>query len=105
MLESLSTIEVSLILFISQIFFLGARTLNVIYTSKEEVLNSVLSGMVVSVFWLTSISLGITSLLKGDYLPVFAWLIGGAVGTYFSFKVKKILNRLVNKKQKKLLKG
>ncbi len=104
MLESLSSIEVSLILFVSQIFFLGARTLNVIYTSKEEVFNTVLSGMFVSVFWLTSISLGVTSLLKSDYLPIVAWLIGGGVGTYYSFKVKKLFNRIL-KTKKKILKG
>jgi len=98
MIDSLSTIEISIILFFSQILFLGARSLNVIYTANEEVWKAVGSGLVVAIFWLTSLSLGISSVFKGEYLPVLAWLIGGSVGTYYSFKLKKLLDRIKKKK-------
>jgi len=98
MIDSLNTIEISVILFFSQILFLGARSLNVIYTANEDVWKAVFSGLVVAIFWLTSLSLGISSVFKGEYLPVLAWLVGGSVGTYYSFKLKKLLDRIKKKK-------
>lgn len=78
-----------LVIFISQILFIGLRTVNVIYTSDRKVWATIITGLGISVFWLISISLGINSVLKGDIFPIMMFIIGGAVGTFIGFKVEE----------------
>lgn len=74
------------IVFITQIIFLYLRTLNVLYTSERHVWGTVLTGNGVSISWLISMSIGLNSMLTGDWQPIVAFLIGGTIGTYWGIK-------------------
>ena len=55
-----------IILFISQLIFSFARTLNVRYTANENVLKSILTSTLIKITWLVSSSLGVKGVLDGD---------------------------------------
>jgi len=76
----------SVIILITQLIFIYLRTLNVIYTSEKRILKSILTGNGIGLAWLISISIGANSIMKGEPLPILAFLIGGSVGTYLGIK-------------------
>ncbi len=76
----------SLIVFVTQILFLYLRTINIIYTTERRVWPTILSNTGVSISWLLSVSISTNSMLTGDWQPITAFLIGGAVGSYLGIK-------------------
>ena len=72
----------SLIILISQIIFIFLRTINVIYTSERRLWPAVISGNGIGLAWLVSISIGANSIMTGEILPIFAFILGGTIGTY-----------------------
>ena len=47
---------------------------------------ALISSIWLSFTWLISMAIGLNSLLTGDWLPVVAFLIGNALGTYYGMK-------------------
>ena len=89
------------VIFISQLIFIGLRTINVMYTSDRNIKASIITGFGISMAWLISISLGINSVLTGDWFPILMFVIGGGIGTYIGFKIE---NKIKNRKNRKLKK-
>jgi len=79
----------SLLVFFTQIVFLYFRTLNVQYTAEHRILPSILTGNMIGISWLISVSVGVKSIMALELLPIIAFLIGGSLGTYLGFKLKK----------------
>lgn len=62
------------------------RTINVIYTTERRVMATIISNLGISVTWLLSIGISTQSVINGEWPPIVAYLIGGAIGTYFGLK-------------------
>lgn len=98
--------------FLAQLFFIYLRTLNVIYTTKGKILKTVLTGMLMSLVWLISTSIGlssaveaITSLFNGTefnkelILPLLGYLLGGGLGVYLGMiQESKVKSKIKNQK-------
>ena len=89
-------LQYSIIIFITQLVFIGSRTLNVKAISKGNMAMALISGGVVHISWLVSIALGSVSMYeiinnyRWDYWPiVLCSLSGGLIGTYIGLKEKK----------------
>ena len=78
----------ALVIFINQIVFLYARTLNVIYTAEKKVLHTLISGNIIGIAWLVSISLGANALLTMQWQPIVGYLLGGSAGVLMAFRKK-----------------
>ena len=76
----------SILILISQIVFIYLRTLNVIYTSERRMVPAILTGNGIAIAWLVSIAVGTTSIMNGNIIPIFMFIIGGTVGTYLGIK-------------------
>lgn len=85
----------SLTVFVTQLVFIGCRTWNVKAISANNMAASMVSGAIVHIAWLVSISIGVVSMneiisnFRWEYLPVVASsLAGGLLGTYLALKKK-----------------
>jgi predicted MFS family arabinose efflux permease len=85
-----------IIVFITQIVFIGCRTWNVSAIARKDVKGVLISGALVHIAWLISIAIGAVSMHKivndfdWQYLPiVICSLIGGLLGSYWGMKNKK----------------
>lgn len=100
----------AVVILITQFVFIYLRTLNVIYTAEKRVIAAILTGNGIGLVWLISISIGANAVMKGELLPILAFLIGGSVGTYLGikkeiFKTKeKTLLRLESRMFKRMTK-
>jgi len=81
--------------FSSQLIFVFSRTLNVIYTAEHHIIGSILTGVVVNLSWLVSVTLGINSVVHIDtnYWVIITFVIAGIVGTHEGIRIKKWLKR------------
>jgi hypothetical protein len=89
-------LQYSIIVFLTQLIFIGARTWNVKCISKEDVSGALISSGIVHLAWLVSIAIGTVSMheiissLSLEYIPVVLCSIaGGLIGTYLGLKEKK----------------
>jgi len=100
MLEKLSPIELTIIVFFTQIIFVWLRTLNVVYISKLLILPSILTGIGIGFAWLVSITIGVNALMDYQPLPLIGHLLGGVIGTYVGLVIekKKVAKKLLEKK-------
>jgi len=85
----------SIIIFITQLVFIGFRTLNVKCISNNDIKGALLTGAVVHITWLISIAIGAISMneiltnFKFEYIPiVLCSLVGGLIGTFLALKRK-----------------
>lgn len=76
----------ALVVLMSQIIFIYLRTINVIYTAERRLLPAILSGNGIGLAWLVSMSIGADSIMKGELIPIIAFLLGGTLGTYLGIK-------------------
>jgi uncharacterized membrane protein YqgA involved in biofilm formation len=76
----------SILILISQVVFIYLRTLNVIYTSQKRMIPAILTGNGIAIAWLVSIAVGTTSIMNGNIIPIFMFIIGGTIGTYLGIK-------------------
>jgi hypothetical protein len=81
----------AIVVLVSQIVFIYLRTINVIYTAEMKVKPAIISGIGIGFSWLVSMAIGANSILEGEILPIFSFLIGGALGTYWGItrEIKK----------------
>ena len=86
----------SIIVFITQLVFIGFRTYNVKAISRNDMIGALCSGAIVHLAWLVSIAIGAVSMneiitnFRLEYLPiVLCSLSGGLIGTYLALKNKR----------------
>ena len=89
-------LEYSITVFITNLIFIGCRTWNVKAIAANNVIQVLLSGALVHISWLISITIGAVSMndilvtFELDYLPiVLSSLFGGLLGSYLSMKSKR----------------
>ena len=82
-------------IFITQLIFIGARTWNVQAISENNLKKVLLSGAVVHLAWLISITIGVVSMkeiltnFRWEYLPIIVGsLSGGLIGSWIGLKQK-----------------
>ena len=76
----------AVIVLITQIMFLYLRTINVIYTTERRLWPTIISNTGVSISWLLSVRKRKNYMITGQWQPIMAFLIGGAVGSYLGIK-------------------
>jgi hypothetical protein len=79
----------SFVVFISQIAFVYLRTINVIYTADRNLWGSIITGNGIGLTWLIVTSIGVSSVLKGEFIPIIFFLLGGTIGNYIAIKQKQ----------------
>jgi len=79
----------SIIVFISQILFIYLRTINIIYTNDRRMIASTITGVGIGLTYLISMSIGLNSLLNGNLITVFIFLLGGAIGNVWGIYQEK----------------
>lgn len=62
------------------------RTINIIYTSERNIWGAVWSNNGVAITWLVSMTIGMHSMITGDWQPIVGFLLGGTLGTYWGLK-------------------
>ena len=84
-----------IVVFITQLIFIGSRTINVKAIAERNMKKALLSGAVIHLAWLVSISIGVVSInsvmkeFDWRYIPVILCsLSGGLLGTYWGLKEK-----------------
>lgn len=79
----------AIIVLLTQIIFLYFRTLNVIYVAEKRILPAIVTGNLIGIAWLISITIGANAIMNLQWQPILAHLIGGSLGTYWGFKTRK----------------
>ncbi len=84
-----------MVVFLTQLIFIGSRTVNVKAIADKNMKKAMFSGAVIHIAWLVSISIGVVSInsvikdFNLVYIPViFCSLAGGLLGTYWGLKDK-----------------
>lgn len=90
-------LQYSIIVFMTQLIFIGCRTWNVKAIASKKIPQVLISGTFVHLSWLISIAIGAVSMheiitnFEWSYLPIVACsLIGGLIGSYLSMKSKRL---------------
>lgn len=76
----------ALVILVAQLTFMYLRTINVIYTSERKIKPSLISGFGLDISWLISMSIGLTSVMTGEWQPIVAFLMGATLGRYWAIK-------------------
>lgn len=86
----------ALVIFITQILMLYLRTINIIYTTKKNMFGAIWSNNGVAITWLLSMTIGMHSMISGQWQPILAFLVGGTIGTYWGIRreIKHSKNKL-----------
>lgn len=89
-------LQYSIIVFVTQLIFIGCRTWNVKAIATKNIPQVLISGAFVHLSWLVSIAIGAISMheiisnFEWSYLPIVACsLLGGLIGSYISMKSKR----------------
>jgi hypothetical protein len=95
-MPSTTIIIYALVVFITQLVFIGCRTWNVRAISANDLKGVLISGALVHIAWLISIAIGSFSMYEiindfnWQYIPiVFCSLTGGLIGSYIGLLEKK----------------
>jgi amino acid permease len=104
-LQDLTQIQLTIIVFCTQIVFLWLRTLNVVYISKLLILPSILTGIGIGISWLIAVAIGVNALMDFQPLPIIGHLLGGVLGTYIGLvrEKKKRVKKLLEEERLKTL--
>lgn len=85
----------SIVVFVTQLVFIGSRTVNVKAIAEKNMVKALYTGAIIHIAWLISISIGVVSMkeiikdFNWQYIPVVLFsLSGGLLGTYFGLKNK-----------------
>lgn len=88
-------LKYSIIIFVTQLIFIGCRTWNVRAISNKNLKQVLISGAFVHLSWLVSIAIGSVSMYKImsdfslEFLPIIICsLVGGLLGSYIGLKEK-----------------
>lgn len=86
------------IVFFTQILMLYFRTVNIFYTTQTNVFGAIWSNNANAVMWLMSMTIGMNSMINGQWQPILMYLIGGSLGTYWGIVQERKQNKNGNKK-------
>ena len=86
----------AIIVFFTQILMLYFRTINIYYTTQQNMFGSIWSNNANGIAWLLSMTIGMNSMLNGQWQPILSYLIGGTVGTYWGIKLEQKLHGTKN---------
>jgi len=89
MLENLNSYEQAGIVFIIQFLFIFFRTKNVITTVEKKMIPTLITGNLIGICWLISVTIGVTSMINGSILPIIAYFVGGSIGTIIALNKLK----------------
>jgi len=96
----MTILQMALLQLITQFVFIGARTWNVIAIAKGDICRAAISGAIVHIAWLVSITIGVVSMteimmnFRLDYLPiVLCSLAGGVVATIIVMKLQPTIRK------------
>jgi len=84
--SELSILEMAVLVFITQLIFIWLRTLNLKHVQHNQIILAILSGNGIALAWMISVTIGVSSLLTGELLPIIAHLAGGTIGTYLGMR-------------------
>lgn len=73
----------AVIIFITQILMLYMRTKNIAYTIKHDIFGAIWTNNAFAGAWLFSTTIGLNSMISGQWQPIVAFLLGGSLGTYW----------------------
>jgi len=103
-------LTLTVFVFFTQIVFIYLRTINVIYTTEGKKHKTAFTGMIMSLIWLVSTSIGlnsaiaaITSFLNGEsydwmlMFPLIGYVSGGGIGVYLAMYQKEWRDRKKSK--------
>lgn len=86
-------LKYSIIVFVTQLIFIGCRTWNVRAIARKDLIQVLLSGTFVHLSWLVSIAIGAVSMseilsdFNWSYVPVvLCSLTGGLIGSYLGLR-------------------
>jgi len=79
----------AVVILFAQLSFMYLRTINVIYTSERRMKVSIITGLGLDISWLVSMSIGLSSIMTGDWQPIVAFIIGATVGRYWGIKQER----------------
>ncbi len=86
-------LQYTIIVFVTQLIFIGFRTVNVKCVADKNMTGALISGAIVHIAWLISIAIGAVSMheimthFELEYIPVIiASLSGGLLGTYIALR-------------------
>jgi len=89
-------LKLSIIIFLTQLIFIGTRTWNVRAIAMNNLFQVLLSGVFVHLSWLVSIAIGSISMyeiiqnFEWSYLPVvMCSLTGGVIGSWIGLRAKR----------------
>ena len=76
----------SLFVLITQLLFMFFRTINIIHTTNGDIMRSALSNLATTIIALLGTSVGIKSVLEGEWTVVVFYLIGSTIGQILGMK-------------------
>lgn len=79
----------AIVILLAQLTFMYLRTINVIYTSERRLKPTIISGIGLDISWLISMSIGLTSVMTGEWQPILAFLMGASLGRYWGIKQER----------------
>lgn len=59
------------------------RTINIFYTTQQNMFGAIWSNNANAIMWLLSMTIGMNSMLNGQWQPILSYLLGGGFGTYW----------------------
>jgi len=80
----------SIVILITQVLFLFFRTKNIIYTTKNNLFGAIWTNNCVALTWLLSMTIGMNSMISGEWMPILSFMIGGTLGTIWGIRQDKI---------------
>jgi hypothetical protein len=75
-----------ILVFFTQILMLYFRTINIFYTTQQNMFGAIWSNNANAVSWLLSMTIGMNSMLHGQWQAILMYLLGGTLGTYWGIK-------------------
>jgi uncharacterized protein YebE (UPF0316 family) len=82
----------AILVFFTQILMLYFRTINIFYTTKINMFGAIWSSNANAVMWLMSMTIGMNSMINGQWQPIVMYLLGGSLGTYWGIKKEQKQN-------------
>lgn len=76
----------AIIVFFTQILMLYFRTINIFFTTQQNMFGAIWSNNANAIAWLLSMTIGMNSMLNGQWQPIISYLLGGTLGTYWGIK-------------------
>ena len=85
----MTTLALSMLVFSSQFILVLLKHLNVRFIVERQVLYSALLTLGIQACWLVASAIGISAVLEYNWWVVAAYLIGGVMGNFMNFMLKK----------------